>query len=116
MPRPQDLTELIEIWHTGKMHADETSERTALFARAFAQVKQSGGSKDALDIKHQVATSEYEIVTQPIAGVTAFMAVVWGDRQLEILAPPEEFRDRNNRPWMTIRAAEITQREIETDS
>jgi hypothetical protein len=113
LPRPQELTEQISIVNTtGLKTGSGVSEKTTVVETLFARIEEVDGSLDDEDQQHQSQTVAYEVVTQYVPGVTGFMGITWGDRELEIIAPPQKVYDRNNRPWMIIRATEITERSL----
>jgi hypothetical protein len=109
LPGPHELTEYIQFFNaTGKKSAAGIMQTTTRVADAWARIEEIGGSLEVLDQKHQAQIIEYEIITQYIDGITGFMAILWGNKQLEIVSPPpQKLFDMNRRAWLSIRAQRI---------
>lgn len=113
LPSPQELTEYISIYNTaGAATAEGVRTKSTLFATCWARITEGSGSYDPVTQQHEGQVQDFEIVTQHIDGVKAWMTISWGARQLDITEPPQKVFDRNNRQWMIIRATEYSERDV----
>jgi len=113
IPIPQELTERIQFMNVGPLRS-VTGKSAALteFASAWARIKEGGGTTEAETMQQEASIQAFEIWTQYIPGITAFMQIQWGDRTLTMAEPPQKVTDRNNRSWLLIQAEETVERTV----
>ena len=115
LPIAQELTEFISIYSTtsARSAAGEVRVKSAKVCDAWARIAEQGGSGPVPEtMQHESQTQGFEIVTQYVDGIRAWMSIAWGSRQLDIVEPPQKIVDRNNRPWMIIQATEYIERDV----
>jgi head-tail adaptor len=117
LPRPQELTEFISIYNTTSARSAAGEVRTAStkVCDAWARITEGGGSgPEPETMQHESQTQGFEIITQYVEGIRAWMCITWGTRQLDIVEPPQKILDRSNRPWMVIQATEYIEHDVRT--
>jgi head-tail adaptor len=111
IPRAQEMNQSI-IFQTkaGARNAvTGVAAAPVTYATAWARVTEQGGNVEQMEQSSEAQMQQYEIWCRYNSGVTGFMQILWGTRQLLILGPPMEVKDSNNRRWMVIQAQETTE-------
>lgn len=117
LPLAQELTEDISIMNTtvSGVGSDTVRVPTSEFASASARIQEVGGPGPTVEtMQHESQIQNFEIITQYIEGVRAWMTIMWGSpaRQLDITDTPQKIFDRYNRQWLIIHASEYTERDV----
>lgn len=115
LPLAQELTEYITFKTvSGTLNASTGKASSSVtYANAYARIEEMGGTIDEPpDQQHQSETHNYEIITQYLSGVTAFMEIAWGSKTLVITDAPQKQFDRNNRQWLIIHASETLESDV----
>ena len=110
IPIAQELNQLITFQTaTGAKLLRGGRVTLVTYTTAYARITELGGFLETETMELQAANQRYDIWTRYIAGVTAFMQILWGTKALVILAPPVKVIDGEGRQWLQISAEEKTE-------
>jgi hypothetical protein len=113
IPLPQELTESISIKNTSTpVSNNDIATESTTFATAWARITEGGGTIGAITQQNEAQVQSFEIWTQWVDGVRAWMQIAWGTRTLVIVAAPQKIVDRFNRRWLIIQAEETLERSL----
>ena len=114
LPRAQELTEYITFMNTTvPKSASGTATQTTEYASAKARIEETGGrGPEEETMQHQSQTLTFEVITQYIDGIKAWMEIAWGTRTLTIIDAPQKIKDGNGRNWLIIQAEEYSERSL----
>jgi hypothetical protein len=114
LPLPHELREYIQFKNVTAPYdaSSGTGVEGTVFAGVWARITDLGGTMDAEDMQHPKQIQGFELCCRHIAGLTGFMQISWGTRNLIITGPPEKISDMHGREWWIIKAEEVQEQSL----